>query len=368
MKKITLYFISIVLLCTVLISCNDDDTANSGNPELVSVTSTTDFNIPLTSCNLGDWVVLHGKNLHNISNIVINGVEVNMREAFLESEKVTLQIPRALPADGEPTNAIKITNGDYAVELGMDITIPQLYLTGLDNEWALIGDTVKINGANFDIYAVTAEKSQIHFGDVPAKITETTASYVSVIVPEGSKRGSRITIQSDAANMTVPGLYCDDRNLFEGFEGGFGWAGTDNMVTDGTKEGDIPSCNGKYLRIHRDHDGGWFAFIANGYVWPEEMWNNPEEWCLKFEIATNKAINKKFVQFDQTKYIWEPWSATEFNTYGKWKTITLEMTDVLKDGYTQNPNDGFLFQLSLNGGDNEAVDFSLDNYRLYHKE
>lgn len=42
-------------------------------------------------------------------------------------------------------------------------------------------------------------------------------------------------------------LYRDDTNLFEGFEGGFGWAGTDNLVTDGSREGDIAPCNGKYF-------------------------------------------------------------------------------------------------------------------------
>lgn len=368
MKKIIQYLCLVSLAFATFTSCDNDSNEGAGMPELVSVTTTTDFSTPLTSCNLGDWIVLHGKNLRKVSSININGVEVNIRNSFLESNKITLQVPRALPEEGEPTNTIKIIGSEGTSELSMNISIPELIITGLDNEWAALGDTVKINGANFDIYDVTADNGQVAFGNSVADITETTAEYIKVVVPDGALKGSRVKIESKGGTTLVPGLYCDERNLFEGFEGSFGWAGTDNLVTDGTNAGDVEACNGKYLRISRIHNGEWFAFIANGYVWPLEMWNNPDDWCLKFEIVTQEPINEKFIQFDQTKYQWKPWTTTEFNTYNRWKTITLEMTDVLLDGYMQDPNAGFLFQLSLNGGSNERVDFGIDNFRLFHKE
>lgn len=368
MRKIVQYFCLMSLAFAFFISCENDSDNDSEAPVLISVTTTTDFNTPLTSCNLGDWIVLHGKNLRNISEIDINGVEINIKDSFLESNKITVQVPRALPEEGEPTNAIKVMGAEKTSELSINISIPKLIVTGLDNEWAVIGDTVKIKGANFDIYNVTDQDGRVLFGNSSATITETAADYVKVVVPTNAVKGDRIKIQSKAGVTLVPGLYCDERNLFEGFEGGFGWAGTDNLVTDGTHGGDVAACNGKYLRISKMHNGEWFAFIANGYVWPLEMWNHPEDWCLKFEIVTQEPINEKFIQFDQTKYQWKPWTTTEFNTYGKWKTIMLEMTDVLLNGYTQDPNAGFLFQLSLNGGSNEMVDFALDNFRLFHKE
>lgn len=368
MKKIIRYFCLMSLAFATFTSCENDSDNDSGVPELISVTTTTDFNTPLTSCNLGDWIVLHGKNLRNVSNIDINGVEINIRNSFLESEKITLQVPRALPEEGEPTNKIKITGAEKTSELSVSISIPKLIVNGLENEWAVTGDTVKILGANFDIYDVTKENGQVTFGNTDTDITETTADYVKVVIPNGAIKGDHIKIQSKNGTTPVPGLYRDDRNLFEGFEGGFGWAGTDNLVTDGTKAGDVAACNGKYLRIAKMHNGEWFAFIANGYVWPKEMWDHPEDWCLKFEVVTQKPINEKFIQFDQTKYQWKPWTTTEFNTYGKWRTITLEMTDVLLNGYTQDPNAGFLFQLSLNGGTNEMVDLGIDNFRLFYKK
>lgn len=368
MKKIIQYFCLVSLVLYTCTSCEEDSNTDTGAPELTSVTTTTDFNTPLTTCSLGDWVVLHGKHLHNVSGIDINGVEVNLRNSYIEADKVTLQVPRALPETGEPTNKIKITYGESTSELSMNIFIPEFIVKGLDYEWAAKGSMVKIQGANLDIYGVTKESTQVTFGNTTAEIIETTADYVKIVVPNNANKGDRITMKSKMGTTVIPSLYCDDNNLFEGFEGGFGWAGTDRFVTDGSKAGDVVACNGKYLRIDMVHAIDWFPIIANGYVFPLEMWNHPEEWVLKFEVVTLKPICEKFIEFDQTKYQWRPADGIEFNTFEKWRTITLEMTDVLRNGYTQDPNAGFLFQLSLNGGKKEAVDFGLDNFRLFHKE
>ena len=366
MKKINYNLCLICLMLTMFVCC-DDANDSIGTPELLKVTSTTNFETSLSQCNLGDWIVIHGTNLKDVTSININGVEVNMRDVFLEENKITVQVPRELP-DGEATNKIRITRDDFISEVNLNVYIPDLIITGLDNEWAAIGDTVKVNGSNFDLYDVTADNGTVYFGDIAAEITETSADYIKVIVPNGAIKGSQVKIQSENATVFASGLYCDSRNLFEGFEASFGWAGTDNLVTDGTKPGDVAPCNGKYFRVSQVHDGGWYIFIANSYMWPPELWANPEEWCLKFEIFTQIPINDKFIQFDQTKYQWQPWGVIAFDTYGKWKTITLEMTDVLLNGYTQDPNSAFLFQLSLQGGSAETVDFGLDNFRLFHKE
>lgn len=367
MNKLIRYAFLMGLVAFSLSSCNDDDNLSS-KFELTSITTTTDFDTPLSSCNLGDWIVLHGTGLDNVSEIDVNGVKVNLRNSFLEPTKITLQVPRALPENGNPTNAISITNGSESLNQSIAISIPDLIIKGLDNEWAAVGDTVKLLGSNFDIYDITFGNGHVLFASSEAKITETAEDFVKVIVPTGAKKGDKVKVQSKGIDVLVPGQYCDDRNMIETFDAGFGWAGTDGLVTDGTNQGDVPACNGKYLRIAREHDGGWFCFIANAVMFPEEMWNNPEEWCMKFEIVTQIPINEKFIQFDQTHYKWEPWNVTEFDTYGDWKTITLEMTDVLFEGYTQDPTAAFLFQLSLNGGSNEKVDFGIDNFRLYKKE
>lgn len=363
--KSKFYFL-IVFLSLFLVNCKDDHN-NIAQPQVVKVTSTTDFETRLSTCNLGDWIVVHGENLKNVSSIDVNGVEVNIRDVFCEEDKITLQIPRELP-DGEATNKIRVNVNGEISEYELSVFIPDLIVSGLENEWALVGDTVKIYGSNFDLYDVTKEGGEVSFGNVKAEITETSSDFVKVIVPDGVVKGCGVKVKSKNSTVDAPIVYCDDRNLFEGFEGGFGWAGTDNLVTDGSREGDVLPCNGKYFRMNQIHDGGWYIFIANAYMWPAEVWNNPENWCLKFEIVTQLPLDGKFIQFDQTKYQWHPGEVGAFNTYGKWQTMTMEMTDVLFNGYTQDPNNAFLFQLSLQGGNAEMVDVGFDNFRLYQKK
>ncbi|WP_281514456.1 glycan-binding surface protein [Phocaeicola sartorii] len=360
-------FCSFIILCALLFVACEDDTNNVTQPQVMKITSTTDLETPLNACNLGDWVVVHGQGLDNVTSINVNGVEVNIRDVFREANRITLQIPRELP-EGEPTNKIRVNSVDLVSEAELLVSIPDLIVTGLDNEWAIVGDTVKVCGNNFDLYDVTEDTGEVFFGNVKAKITETKADFVKVVVPVGALNGSEIKVVSRNSTVTAPVLYRDNTNLFEGFEGGFGWAGTDNLVTDGSHAGDVPPCNGKYFRINQVHDGGWYIFIANACMWPAELWANPEKWCLKFEMFTQKPFNGKFFQFDQTHYQWKPEEMGVSNTYGKWQTMILEMTDVLFEGYTQEPTSAFLFQISLQGGKAETVDIGLDNFRLYRKK
>lgn len=360
------------LLLTGLASCDDDNgvtqsTGCSGVPQLTSITTTTDLKTSISSCNLGDWIVLHGQNLCAAESIIVNGVSVNMREVFLEPSKATLQVPRQLAESG-PTNRIEVVGESNSTKLDVTIDIPELILTGLTHEFAAAGETVNINGANFDLYEITGEKGKVYFGTTAAEITATTEKYITVVVPAGAKENDIVRVTGEKSDKTAPGRYRDTRGIFESFEGGFGWAGTDGMVTDGTKPGDVKACHGKYLRIAKQFgDWDWFPFIANVYTWPEEVFSNPELYCLKFEVATLASIAKKFINFDQTNYQWRPWEASEFTTYGKWITITLEMKDVL-NGTSNYPGGNFLFQLAIQGPGPEYLDLCIDNYRIMKKE
>lgn len=359
-------FCSFMILCALLFVACDNDTDNMAQPQVMKITSTTDLETSLSACNLGDWVVVHGEGLDNVTSINVNGVELNIRDVFREANRITLQIPRELP-EGEPTNKIRVNVADLVAETDLAVSIPDLIVTGLDNEWAVAGETVKVCGNNFDLYDVTADAGEVFFGDAKAKITETQATFVTVVVPNGVSNKSQIKVVSKKSTVIAPVLYRDDTNLFEGFESGFGWAGTDNLVTDGSREGDIAPCNGKYFYMNEVLHANWYIFIANAVMWPKEMWENPENWCMKFEMFTQKPFSGNYFQFDQTHYLWKPEEHGVTNTHGKWQTMVLEMTDVLFEGYTQNPEAAFLFQISLHGGNAETVDIGLDNFRLYRK-
>lgn len=131
-------FCSFMILCALLFVACDNDTDNMAQPQVMKITSTTDLETSLSACNLGDWVVVHGEGLDNVTSINVNGVELNIRDVFREANRITLQIPRELP-EGEPTNKIRVNVAGLVAETDLAVSIPDLIVTGLDNEWAVAG-------------------------------------------------------------------------------------------------------------------------------------------------------------------------------------------------------------------------------------
>ena len=90
-------FCFFMILCALLFVACDNDTDNMAQPQVMKITSTTDLETSLSACILGDWVVVHGEGLDNVTSINVNGVELNIRDVFREANRITLQIPREVP-------------------------------------------------------------------------------------------------------------------------------------------------------------------------------------------------------------------------------------------------------------------------------
>lgn len=386
MKKNILYRISRSLLsvmcCTlVFIACSDDDTKNreSGPLKFIKVTNTTDFETTLTAGALGNWIVLHGENMNTVKGININGIDCDMREVYVEQAKITLRVPRELPK--EATDKITIVTADGAtVEMDFPIALPELKVTGIENEFCFVADTMKINGANFDLYNIAKEKDAVAvIGSQEVKLYESFADYVSFIVPAGAEPGDKVYLKytdNDGVvqQMKVSGAFRDETGMQMDFENYGGWNGGD-WITDGSKAGDPLPCNGKFSHLVKNSsDWEWLEWTA---VWtiegaaPKEAWDNPEEWCVRFEILTKKSLTKKAIVFngDASGYRWEPWQSVEFNTYGKWRTISIDMTD-WGGGKTSDEalkgNSNFILQL-IPHGVAEDLDIAIDNIRIVKK-
>lgn len=386
MKKNILYRVLHLLLpllgCMLFFAaCSDDDSQDgiAGPLKFTKVTSTTDFDIPLTTGALGNWIVLHGENMNGVKGININGIDCDMHDVYVERSKITLRVPRELPA--EATNKITIVTVDGAsVEMNFPIELPELKVTGIENEFCFVADTMKINGANFDLYNISKEKDAVVIvGSQEVKLYESFADYVSFIVPASTEPGDKVYLKytdndGRPQQTKVPGAFRDETGIQMDFENYGGWGGGD-WITDGSKAGDPKPCNGKFSRLVRNSpDWEWLEWTA---VWtiegtaPKAAWDNPVEWCVRFEILTKKSLTKKAIVFngDVSGYRWEPWQSVEFNTYGKWRTISIDMTD-WGGGKTSEEalkgNSNFILQL-IPHGVAEDLDIAIDNIRIVKK-
>ncbi len=221
--------------CSDVVTYNDgydDQLASYGPPSVNRITTAKDTATTITESSLAEMITLHGNNLTDITSIFINDVEVDLSTIYAVRTRLTLPVPRILPMEAD--NKIKVTTKLGTVSVPLTVNVPPLTLSGLDNEYAAVGDTVNVNGANFDLYEIVDGKGKVYFGDIEAKIDTTTAEYVAVIVPQGATQGDRIHVVGPLADMYAPGRYMDNRGLFQDIDHYQGWTGQ-NWFTDGSR-------------------------------------------------------------------------------------------------------------------------------------
>lgn len=186
----------------------------------------------------GTEVVMSGTGFSPIaSNNVVkfNGVAATVTWAAATSLRFTV------PA-GATTGKITIeANGQTTTSTSNFTVIPAPSITDFAPLSGIAGSEVLINGTGF---ATGTSNNVVKFAGVAAKVTEATATYLKVVVPEGAATG-KITIEANGQTMAGFGdftitsaLFVTGFNPLSGVEGtevtiagvGFAVRTTDNVV------------------------------------------------------------------------------------------------------------------------------------------
>ena len=107
-----------------------------------------------------------------------------------------------------------------------------------------------------------------------------------------------------------------------------------------------------------------------------EVAASPDEYLLKFDVCS--AENTPFYNSadtgyrlvlntgGNTSYAWNPSSVTSFGTYGKWRTISLDLVSVATK--TQPLTEGNVnFEVAIHPNSNWTVNHSFANFRIEKK-
>jgi hypothetical protein len=269
--------------------------------------------------------------------------------------------------------------------------VPDLVVTGFYNDFANAGDTVQIVGKNFDLYELTKETAEVTLEDgTPLKVLASTHSSLSVIVPGDTPDESIFRVHCEKAReegienpikikFRDPGVAS-----IQTFGSGLWGPWVTDLKTDGSNPGDPkPLLNAAheiidFSRLNLNLEaydwepgmiyGGGFNLTEN------EVVSNPENYCLKFEINTNKPITCGNILIectpggDNARYKWNPAAGgIPFNNYKKWETIAIEMTDCVKAGWDLKPGGWNSFAINMQPEEDIAVDYSIANIRIVKK-
>lgn len=355
-----------------------DRFANDGAPQIDSIFDINDGSLEhkLTEGALAQLIHIKGRNLANPVSVEFNGVPANLEDCYCENADSYILIPRLMP--GEVTNKLVYRTSRGVAEYDFAISIPELSLTGLANEFAPGGSSVQVVGDYFDLFGFGAEGSDasITLNGAPVQIDSVSATWMSVVIPEGTPDNSLLTFSWNDMERGPQTKRIPYRNTEYLFFGDFGTAGfwsealKEEHLTDGSAEGNPASLGYRFLHFNKDIPGGAWYSIGLGDGW---YYNTPEDWAtdweLKFEIWTNPAkpvpaysYSGLMIQLNLMENVGLDLGGVAFNTGGEWRTLRFPLGKIVSKMPKYGDYWGFAFTVSPPS--DWTVDFAVANFRI----
>lgn len=396
------------VLLMALASCSDvvdyvvpDKTVNHGAPSITSIYDVKDtgYVSPLSGGMLNQMLHIKGQNLAKVKKITFNNLEVDIRQVYAESDEAWVKIPRIIPEVQNDILYYETEQGSYTMTF--PVTIPQVSISGLRNEFALQGNEVQLNSEYMDLYGFndTTETSPatIYIENVDSGYRQTihcdscTENYTSIVIPADCPDNSLIHFawnEIDGPKTATIPYRMSKSLLFGNFSSDMGWWNADSkaLVAQGGVDGAPESLGYNFLRVK----GTYSLWAYNGWGWGANWLNDdaaahPENYVLKFEVCSNSSTpyysygdNGKngsrnggyniTLNSGSKRCQWDPVSDGITNTYGRWITVSIPLVDAL-GGSTATPGSWYSceFVLQPNSGDAWTVDHSFGQFRIEPK-
>ena len=201
-----------ILALAAAVACNDIVTykrdlperfVHQGAPAISAIYDIRDdkMDIPLSGGTLAQTLHIKGENLSNPVSITFNGLEADLEKCYCENKDSYVLIPRVIPEKVD--NKLVYTTAEGSVTYEFPVTIPELSLVGLADEFALPGNSVQVVGDFFDLFGFGGEdpKATISIGNTPIQVDSLSETYMSVYIPEDTPDCSLLTFSWNDINL-----------------------------------------------------------------------------------------------------------------------------------------------------------------------
>lgn len=338
--------------------CKKDTSSSTGTPVITSI---RDY-VPhpgdslISRVGTGQWVVISGRNLKGALDIYFDGTAGSFNDALFSDTSAIALIPSVIAFPLVPTkqlNTIRYVTTHGETTFSFPIVAPAPSISGISDEAAAAGDSVKIYGLSFFFV------KSVTYAGLP--ITSFTSSNdgtsISLAVPSGvSNTGGIVSVTTPSGTATttynvhdfVDGVFQNWDNI-----NGYPWgSNTENSSTD------FPGNTGYYNVITATNlSGNDFAWYNGGrgvnmgasqWVPTADIDSSLSSYAVKFEISVPKstpwtggsifvAVNYGFTYIAR----YRPWinsagKITPFSTTG-WITVTIPLSNFLTNNGTGTP-------------------------------
>lgn len=347
-------YMTLVLLVAAMslsiISCSDvvtydddydDGSKSTGAPVITGIYDVEDTGLsaPLAESEFNRFIMIKGSNLSNVRQILLNDVEVDLREIYATSTSAWLQIPPSAP--DKITNKIYYRTALGETEYDFTVIIPDVRVIGLYNEMAPAGSQVKLVGNYFELHGFGhKESSKVSMNGKQLELSEITDNGMMVGIPSDAAPNSVIDVEwvgtDGYKKVSVP--YNNREHLIYEDWTGMYWGDGVLVTTPGSS--DPPLICGPYLKVERSFGAwDWYTVFGCGFGLPAEVEADIDGYVLKFEVCS--AMDKPFpengdfgymFQLGQAanKWAWNPSAISSFNTLGQWCTIRIDLSELTK--------------------------------------
>ncbi|MEZ2339191.1 glycan-binding surface protein [Mucilaginibacter sp. RCC_168] len=352
MKKLNHHIKSYLLLALLATSafiqsgCKKDSSSSSkGNPVITAIRNYIAHpgDSLLSSAGTGQWIVISGKNLKGALAINFDGVKGSFNDAWFSDTSAIALIPAIIAFPSVPSdklNTIQYITNHGQTTFSFPIVAPAPTISGISNEDANPGDSIKINGLSFFFI-----KSVVYGGvDITSYKASNDGTSISMAVPAGLTNGGPVMVTTKSGADTtafnvhdfVTGVFCNWDNINT-----YPW-GSDTH----SSSADFPGNNGSYNVLTATNlAGNDFAWYNGGrgvnmgagqWVPTANVGASLDSYAVKFEISIPKTtpwVNGSIYVSVNASFnyiaLYAPWKSaggtTPFTTTG-WQTVTIPLS------------------------------------------
>ncbi|WPU98417.1 glycan-binding surface protein [Mucilaginibacter sp. cycad4] len=289
----------------------------------------------LSSVGTGQWIVISGKNLKGALSINFDGVKGSFNDAWFSDTSAIVLIPAVIAFPSVPSdklNTIQYITNHGQTTFSFPIVAPAPTISGISNEDANPGDSVKIKGFSF-FFIKSVTYAGINVNNYKASNDGTSLSFV---VPGSvTQTGGIVSVETKSGKAsTVYPVHNFITGVLNNYDNinNFSWgSGTSNSSSD------YPGNTGYYgvmqaLNLSQ-YDYSWWNYgrsiNTNAAQWvPQANLNDTvSHYALKFEISVSKPWSTGSFK------ILKDYSYTYTALYHPWKTATGAIAPFVTKGW-----------------------------------
>lgn len=400
MKKLNYYIkggLLLALLAGVVFmqsGCKKDDSSSSkGTPVITAIRNYVAHpgDSLLSSVGTGQWVVISGKNLKGALTINFDGVKGSFNDAWFSDTSAIALIPAVIAFPTVPSdklNTIQYITNHGQTTFSFPIIAPAPTITGVSNEDANPGDSVRINGLSFFFV-----KSVIYGGiNISNFKSSNDGTSISLAVPAGvTQTGGIVSVETKSGKAaTVYSVHNFVNGILNNYDSinNFSW-GSNTSNSSAT----YPGNTGYYGIMNASNvpagDYAWWgggrSININSAQWVPQanLKDTLSHYAVKFEISATKPWTNGSIQIlkDYGSYgaLYRPWKTASgataaFTTKG-WQTVTIPFSSFVDNkGFPATSLTDFLgatgaggieFQFINDGSSTvQTFEVAIDNIRV----